>query len=66
MNEFKVYHDDQPNEIVDRIAGALSEFDIDIKEIDGGDGFMHYQIIKTNNKNEDDDYETDLIASYGR
>jgi hypothetical protein len=52
MNKFKVYHDDQPDEIVDRIAGALSEFGIEIKRIDGGDGFIHYQIIKT--KDNDD------------
>jgi hypothetical protein len=45
---FRAYHDDQPDEIIDRIATALNEFGIEIKQLTGGDGFVHFQIIETN------------------
>ena len=43
---FTIEHDDQPNDVVYRIAGALSILGFDIKELEGGDGFQEYKIVK--------------------
>lgn len=44
MKTFKIQHDDQPNEVVDRIEKILNTFGLEIIELDGGDGFMEYEI----------------------
>jgi len=42
--KFKIWHDDQPNEVVDKIASQLQSFGLEIIELDGGDGFIEYEI----------------------
>jgi hypothetical protein len=42
--KFKIWYDDQPNEVVDRIALQLQSFGLEIIELDGGDGFIEYEI----------------------
>lgn len=43
---FTVQYDDQPNEVVDKIADVLLKFGLTIEIIDEGDGFVQYQIIQ--------------------
>ena len=43
-NKFKIWYDDQPNEVVDKLATQLQSFGLEIIELDGGDGFMEYEI----------------------
>jgi hypothetical protein len=50
MAKFKVWYDDQPNEVVDTIDANLAEFGLEIKELEGGDGFNEYEIIKLKHK----------------
>lgn len=42
--KFKIYYDDQPNEVVDKLASQLQSFGLEIIELDGGDGFNEYEI----------------------
>ncbi len=42
--KFKIWYDDQPNEVVDRIAAQLQSFGLEIIELDGSDGFIEYEI----------------------
>jgi len=42
--KFKIWYDDQANEVVDRIASQLQSFGLEIIELDGGDGFIEYEI----------------------
>ena len=46
MNEvkFKIWYDDQPNDVVDKIASQLKSYGLEVIELDGGDGFMEYEI----------------------
>ena len=46
MKKFRIVYDDQPNDVVDKIAEKLEVFGIYIQELDGGDGFMEYEIKK--------------------
>lgn len=55
MNTFRVEHDDQPNAAVDRISSIITQFGLEIIEIEGGDGYIKYKIIKT-----DSDYENEV------
>ena len=45
-NTFKIYYDDQPNEVVDRISSVLKQFGLIITDITVGDadGHMKYEI----------------------
>jgi len=43
--KFKIWYDDQLNEVVDKIGDKLKSFGLKIIELDGGDGFMEYEII---------------------
>lgn len=43
-NKFKIWYDDQPNEVVDKLATQMKSFGLEIIELDGGDGFMEYEI----------------------
>jgi hypothetical protein len=45
--KFRVEYDDQPNEVVDKVAENVSKFGIVINELDGGDGYCEYEITKT-------------------
>lgn len=47
--KFKVMYDDQPNEVVDTISDKLAQFGLTINELDGGDGFNEYEIVKIDN-----------------
>lgn len=50
-NEFTINYDDQPEDIVDTISNALSEFGLTIEVVDEeGDGFVTYQIIQDTRK----------------
>jgi hypothetical protein len=42
--KFKIWYDDQPNDVVDRIESQLESYGLKIVELDGGDGFMEYEI----------------------
>ena len=42
--KFIIWYDDQPNEVVDKMASQLQSFGLEIIELDGGDGFMEYEI----------------------
>jgi hypothetical protein len=46
MNEvkFKIWYDDQPNDVVDKIASQLKSYGLEVIELHGGDGFMEYEI----------------------
>jgi hypothetical protein len=45
--KFKIHYDDQPNDGVDRLASILKkEFGITVTQLDGGDGFEEYEVIK--------------------
>jgi hypothetical protein len=50
-NRFTIYHDDQPNEVADKIESILKDFGITFKDVspDGAE-FMEFEIVK-----EDDD-----------
>ena len=43
--KFKVWYDDQVEDVVDRISSELKTFGLTIKVLDGGDGFMEYEIV---------------------
>ena len=42
--KFKIWYDDQANEVVDRIASQLQSFGLEIIELDDVDGFIEYEI----------------------
>lgn len=42
--KFKIWYDDEPNDVVDRIGSQLESYGLKIVELDGGDGFMEYEI----------------------
>lgn len=46
MSKFKLYYDDGPDDVVDKISTALEEFDLEIVMMDGDDGSVEYEIIK--------------------
>jgi hypothetical protein len=42
--KFQIYHDDEPNDIVDKIAAQLKSYGLEVIELDSGNGFMEYEI----------------------
>jgi hypothetical protein len=42
--KFKIWYDDQVDEVVDKISEQLKSFGLEVSELDGGDGFMEYEI----------------------
>ncbi len=42
--KFKIWYDDQPNDVVDKITNQLKFFGLEVVELDGGDGFIEYEI----------------------
>ena len=42
--KFTIWYDDQPNDVVDKIAVQLKSFGLEVVEVVGGDGFMEYEI----------------------
>lgn len=45
-NKFRVVYDDMPNDIVDKVSEKLKSFGLYIQELEGGDGFVEYEIRK--------------------
>lgn len=43
---FKVYHNDDQMDVVNRISANLKEFGLTIVETDGGKGWVEYRIVK--------------------
>jgi hypothetical protein len=48
--KFTINYDDQPNDVVDTISGALSAFNLTIEEISDGDGWIEFVIISKKEK----------------
>ncbi len=46
--KFKIWYDDQPNDVVDKIASQLKSFGLEVIELDGGAGFIEYEIKPLN------------------
>ncbi len=44
-DKFKIWYDDQPNDVVNKISSCLKKFGLTIDELDGGDGFNEYKIV---------------------
>lgn len=42
--KFKIWYDDQPNDVVDRIASQLKSYGLEIIELDGLGEYMEYEI----------------------
>ncbi len=42
--KFNIWYDDEPNDVVDKIASQLKSYGLEIIELDGGVGFMEYEI----------------------
>ena len=42
--KFNIWYDDQPNDVVDKIAAQLKSYGLEVIELDGGDGFKEYEI----------------------
>lgn len=45
MEEFIIYHDDQPDTVVAKVESALSNYRLRITMIEGGDGYEKYRVI---------------------
>lgn len=46
MSTFKIYHDDTPDAVTDRITSVLREFGIQVSNTEGGDGYMEYKVSR--------------------
>lgn len=46
MKNFTIEYDNQPNEVVDKIADVLIQFGLDIIEVKSGDGYCKYKIVE--------------------
>ena len=42
--KFKIWYDDQPNEVLDKISSQLVSFGLEIIQLEGGGEFMEYEI----------------------
>jgi hypothetical protein len=42
--KFKIWYDDQPNDVVDRIGSQLESYGLKIVELDGVGEFIEYEI----------------------
>ena len=45
-NSIEIWYDDQPDEVVDKVASVLLNFGLKINYLDGGDGYNTYEISK--------------------
>lgn len=63
MIKFKVEYDDTPDRVVEKMAEKLKLFGILVKQLDGGDGFEEYQIIRDPGL-EDEDHSFDLMMNH--
>lgn len=52
-NKFKIIYDDQLEGVVNKISSKLEQFGLAINELDGGDGYNEYEIIKLEKKESD-------------
>lgn len=46
MYKFKINYDNQPNEVVNKILSLLRNFNLEITQLDGGDGYIEYKLDK--------------------
>ena len=46
MSKIRIEYNDQPNDVMDKVIAKLKYFGIIIKQLDGGDGFEEYEIIR--------------------
>ena len=61
-NKFKLYHDDQPNEVADRIESILKNFGIKFEDVTpNGSETLEYKVVKNAEENTEED-ETRSIA----
>jgi hypothetical protein len=42
--KFKIWSDDQPNDVVDKISSQLKYYGLEVIVLDGDDGFIEYEI----------------------
>jgi hypothetical protein len=42
--KFNIWYDDEPNDVVDKIASQLKSYGLEIVELDGGGEFIEYEI----------------------
>jgi hypothetical protein len=45
-SKFKVWYDDDQMNVVDRVKQAIRPFGLEIVELEGGDGWIEYEIKK--------------------
>ena len=48
MSKVKIWYDNTPNEVVDKISSEIDSFGITIEQLEGGDGFEEYEITRNN------------------
>ena len=42
--KFKIWYDDQPNDVVDKISSQLNLYGLEIIVLYAGDGYLEYEI----------------------
>jgi hypothetical protein len=63
MIKVKIEYDDQPNDVVDKMAAKLKLFGVLVKQLEGGDGFEEYEIIRDPGL-EDESHSFDLMMNH--
>lgn len=46
MSKIRIEYDDTPDGVMDKVTAKLKYFGIIIKQLDGGDGFEEYEVIR--------------------
>ena len=62
MSKIRIEYDDRPNDVMDKVIAKLKYFGIIIKQLDGGDGFEEYEVIRDPGL-EDDLHSFDLMMN---
>lgn len=62
MSKIRIEYDDTPDEVMDKVIAKLKYFGIIIKQLDGGDGFEEYEVIRDPGL-EDDLHSFDLMMN---
>jgi hypothetical protein len=44
--KFRITYDDNQHDVLDKISSKLKEFGLTIKQLEGGDGWVEYEIVK--------------------
>jgi len=63
MIKFRIDYDDNPNSVVDKMSEKLRLFGIIVKQLEGGDGFIDYQIIRDPGLS-DESHSLDLLLNH--